>query len=113
MGTASSPALVSTAGRRETGQRTWSCGPGNHPGPQSEQALGLARELEHPYSLAYALHWAADLYHHRREVLAVHVQAEALLSLATAQGFLLWVEFETYYHDGCWPCRVSGIQVWH
>jgi predicted ATPase len=39
----------------------------------SQEALVLAQELEHPYSLAYAQHWAADLYHHRREVLAVQV----------------------------------------
>jgi tetratricopeptide (TPR) repeat protein len=63
----------------------------------SEQALLLARELDHPYSLAYAQHWAADLYHHRREVSAVHVQAEVLLPLAAAQGDPLWVGFGTYY----------------
>jgi predicted ATPase len=72
----------------------------------SEQALILARELEHPLSLAYAQHWAADLYHHRREVLEVHVQAETLLPLATAQGFPLWVGFATYYQG--WVLAMQG-----
>ena len=38
-----------------------------------------------------AQHFAAFLHHRRREAPAVQAQAEALLTLATAQGFpLLW-----------------------
>jgi predicted ATPase len=72
----------------------------------NQDALALAQELEHPYSLAYAQHWAADLYHHRREVSAVQVQAEALLTLATAQRFPLWVGFATYYRG--WVLAMQG-----
>ena len=72
----------------------------------SQEALALAQELEHPYSLAYAQHWAAGLYHHRREVLAVQVQAEALLTLATAQRFPVWVGFGTCYQG--WVLAMHG-----
>jgi predicted ATPase len=44
-----------------------------------------------------AQHYAAFLHHRRREVLAVLAQADALLTLGTAQGFPLWVGFGT-----CW-----------
>jgi predicted ATPase len=57
---------------------------------RSQEALMLAQVLAHPYSLAVAQYWAVHLHHHRREVPAVQAQAEALLALATAQGFPLW-----------------------
>ena len=56
---------------------------------RSQEALALAQELAHPYSLAVAQHYAACLHHRRREAPAVQAQAEALLTLATAQGFPL------------------------
>jgi predicted ATPase len=56
---------------------------------QSQEALALAQALAHPYSLATAQHYAALLHHRCRQVLAVQAQAEALLPLATAQGFPL------------------------
>jgi class 3 adenylate cyclase/predicted ATPase len=64
---------------------------------RSQEALALAQELAHPQSLAQARHWAASLHHRRREVPAVQVQADALLTLATAQGFPLFVGYGT-----CW-----------
>jgi hypothetical protein len=41
--------------------------------------------------------WAAYLHHRRREVPVVQAQAEALLSLATAQGFPLYAGFGTFW----------------
>ena len=41
------------------------------------EALTLAHELSHPYSLAFAHWWAAFVYQLRRDVSAVHEQAEA------------------------------------
>jgi class 3 adenylate cyclase/DNA-binding winged helix-turn-helix (wHTH) protein/predicted ATPase len=64
---------------------------------RSQEALTLAQELAHPYSLGVAQMWAAYLHHHRREVAVVQEHAEALLTLATAQGFPLYVGFGT-----CW-----------
>ena len=51
------------------------------------EALALAHELSHPYSLAYAQCWATYVYQFRRDVPAVHEHAEAAVTLATAQGF--------------------------
>jgi hypothetical protein len=41
------------------------------------EALALAHELSHPYSLAFAWCWAAFLSQVRRDVPALHKQAEA------------------------------------
>jgi predicted ATPase len=54
---------------------------------RSQEALALAQALAHPYSLAVAQFFAAFLHYRRREVAALQAQAEALLTLATAQGF--------------------------
>jgi predicted ATPase len=70
-----------------------------------QEALALAQTLAHPYSLVIAHYWAAFLAHHRREVPAVQAHAEALLTLASAQGFLLWVGFGT-----CWRGWVLTMQ---
>ena len=64
---------------------------------RSQEALALAQALAHPYSLAFAQLWAAVLHHHRREVPAVQGQADALLALATAQGFPFWVGTGTFW----------------
>ena len=62
---------------------------------RSQEALALAQALGHPYNLALAQFCAAYLYHRRRETPALQAQAEALLALATTQGFPLWVGFGT------------------
>jgi predicted ATPase len=54
------------------------------------EALALAHELSHPYSLASARCLAAFVSQYRRDVPAVHEQAEAAVALSTEQGFPLW-----------------------
>jgi predicted ATPase len=54
------------------------------------EALGLAHELSHPHSLAFALVWAANVAQFRRDVPAAHEHAEAAVALSTEQGFPLW-----------------------
>ena len=71
-----------------------------------QEALALAQELAHPYSLVVARYWATCLHHHRREVLAVQTQAEALLTLATAQGSLLHVGYGTFWRG--WALAMQG-----
>jgi predicted ATPase/class 3 adenylate cyclase len=58
---------------------------------RSHEALTLARELSHPFSLALALGFAATLCQSRREVQAAQEQTEALIALSREQGFLLWL----------------------
>jgi len=64
---------------------------------RSQEALALAQALAHPWSLAFAQHFAALLSHRRREVLAVQAQAETLLALASQHGFPQFVGLGT-----CW-----------
>jgi predicted ATPase len=57
---------------------------------QSQQAVTLAQQIVHPFSLGYALFFAAMLHQFRREVHAVQEHAEATISLAQEQGFPYW-----------------------
>ena len=54
------------------------------------EALALAHELSHPYSLAFARCGAAYIYHFRRDVPAVHEHAEVAVTISTEQGFPHW-----------------------
>ena len=58
---------------------------------RTQEMLTLARELAHPYSLAYALGGAARVHQFRREGQRTHEQAEAAITLCTDQGFALCV----------------------
>jgi predicted ATPase len=71
-----------------------------------QAALAQAQALAHPYSLAFAQHSASWLHYYHREVQAVQAQADALLTLATAQGFPLWVGYGTCWHG--WALAMQG-----
>jgi class 3 adenylate cyclase/predicted ATPase len=58
-------------------------------------ALALAHALSHPLSLAYARCWAALVSQCRRDVPTVHEQADAAVTLSTAQGFPHWAALGT------------------
>ena len=73
---------------------------------RSQEALALAQALAHPYSLAAAEFLAAVVHHRRREVPAVQAQTDALLTLATAQGFPQWVAHGTFWQG--WVLAVQG-----
>ena len=70
------------------------------------EALALAHELSHPYSLAFARCWAAYVYQFRRDVPAVHEQAEAAVALSTEQGFPLWAAPGTILRG--WALAMQG-----
>jgi tetratricopeptide (TPR) repeat protein len=53
----------------------------------NQEALVRAQQGEHTPSLASAQHFAAILSQHRRDVAATQAYAEAVIALATAQGF--------------------------
>jgi predicted ATPase len=73
---------------------------------RSQEALALAQELAHPLSLAIAQHGAAWLHHLRRETPAVQTAADALLTLATAQGFPAYVGYGTCWRG--WALAAQG-----
>lgn len=64
---------------------------------RGQEALALAEEVGHPYSVAVAHNWVTYVYRRRREVAAVLALAESLLTLAKAQGFTLYIGLGT-----CW-----------
>ena len=61
------------------------------------EALTLAEELSHPFSLAFALNYAAVLNQFLRDVPAVQEQAEALMTLAREQGFPVFLVLGTMF----------------
>src|SRR5207249_3019970 len=71
------------------------------------EALAIAGELGHPYTLAGAQVWAARLHHHRREPDVVEGLAEATLAVATTHQFAVFQAFAT-----CWRgwARAVGKQ---
>ena len=73
---------------------------------RGQEALALAQELAHLRSLALVQHFVAFLHYYRRDAPALQAQAEALLALATAQGFPLWVGFGTLWEG--WALAVQG-----
>jgi predicted ATPase len=70
------------------------------------EALALAHELSHPYSLAFARFWAAWVSQVRRDVPAVHEHAEAAVALSTEQGFPLWASMGMIVHG--WALAMQG-----
>jgi predicted ATPase len=57
---------------------------------RNDEAVTLAQHIVHPYSLCYALSFAAFFHQFRREVRAAQERAEAMISLAMEQGFPHW-----------------------
>jgi predicted ATPase len=57
---------------------------------RSREALTLAQELAHPFSLAYAICFAGMFSQLRREVQAAQERATAEITLCTEQGFALY-----------------------
>ncbi len=57
----------------------------------SEDAINLALELSHPYSIGFALCMKAMFHQLRQEPEAVQQQAEAAITLASEQRFEFWL----------------------
>ncbi|HJY85099.1 MAG TPA: hypothetical protein VKK81_28955 [Candidatus Binatia bacterium] len=73
---------------------------------RNREALILARELSQPYNLALALNWAAGFHCLRREGQAAQERAEATITLATEQGFPLWLGLGTAFRG--WALAEQG-----
>ena len=68
----------------------WRAGLADSAVTRMSRSVQLARDLEHPYSLAYALHHASVFDLWRGDVPSVMVRAEELLELATAHDYPVW-----------------------
>ena len=56
----------------------------------NDEAIALARELSHPYSLAAALSFGSMVHQLRREPQATEELAKAAVNLSTEQAFAYW-----------------------
>jgi predicted ATPase/class 3 adenylate cyclase len=70
------------------------------------EALTLAQELTHPFSLAFALIMAASVHQFRREAQAAQERAEALMTLCSEQGFPHWLTYGTILRG--WALTAQG-----
>jgi predicted ATPase len=83
--------------RAYAGVTLWLLGYPDQALQRSHEALTLARELAHPFSLAYALFFVALLHQFRRERHLTQERAEEGLALGTEQGFALFVAGATTF----------------
>jgi predicted ATPase/DNA-binding winged helix-turn-helix (wHTH) protein len=67
---------------------------------RAQEALTLAQELSHPFSLSLALHFVAIIHQFRRESLAAQQGAEDAIRFASEQGFPFWLALATIIHGG-------------
>ena len=73
---------------------------------RSQEAVALAREISHPYSLAFALHFGTSVYRFRREGAPAQTQAEGVVALASEQGFPYFRAAGTYLRG--WALAEQG-----
>jgi len=64
---------------------------------RSEEALELGQALAHPFSLAWALAYAAEVRSDRKEWSLAEEHAEGLIALSTEQGFAYWLTVGTFF----------------
>jgi predicted ATPase len=70
------------------------------------EALTLARELSHPFSVSLALWAITCLHQYRREEHVAQEQAEAAIALATEHGFAIWLATGTIWRG--WALAEQG-----
>jgi predicted ATPase len=65
-----------------------------------EQTVALAREVAHPFSLAYAYHHAAWLHQHCRLGRTAQQFGQAAIDMGVEQGFAFWGATGSLYRGG-------------
>ncbi len=73
---------------------------------RSQEAVTLAREISHPYSLVFALHFGTSVHRFRREGALAQTQAEGVAALASEQGFPYFHAAGTYLRG--WALAEQG-----
>jgi class 3 adenylate cyclase/predicted ATPase len=70
------------------------------------EALTLARGLDHTFSLAFALHFSAQLHHYRRESQVARDRSAEVLRISTEQNFPIWLGCAEVVHG--WALAETG-----
>lgn len=89
---------------------------------KSQEAIVLAKEQQHPFSLAYALSFATECYRLCREGQTTRESADTIIALSEEQGFPMWAAGATIfrgwslveqgeYEDGIVQLK-KGLAVW-
>jgi class 3 adenylate cyclase/predicted ATPase len=84
----------------------WHLGFPDKASQRMDEALTLAQELSHLFSLAFALALAANLHQYRQEGQAAQEWAEAAMTLSTEQGIEQWLAHATILLG--WALAVQG-----
>jgi predicted ATPase len=97
---------------------------------RSHEALTVAQERSHPYSVAMALGWMPMIRQYCRDIPAVQHWAQAAMTLCTEHGFPLWLGWGTLMQGwaltqqgageegivqicrGAAAVRATGTEVW-
>ena len=73
------------------GEALWLLGYPEQAMQKTLEALTLARDLSHPFSIAFALELVTWLHQFHREGYAAQERAEAVMALSTEHGFQYWL----------------------
>ena len=73
----------------------WGLGYPDQAVQRSREALALAQEVHHPFSIALAQDYAAMLQQFRREQYTANTHAEMALTVCTEQGFAYYLAWAT------------------
>ncbi|RDK10287.1 adenylate/guanylate cyclase domain-containing protein [Cupriavidus lacunae] len=86
----------------------WSLGYPDQASRNAQGSLALARKQSHPFSLAHALCFVAELHQFRRDPRLTQEYAEACIALSTEQGFPFWLAWTTILRG--WALAEQGQQ---
>ena len=75
---------------------------------RAQDGLALALELKHPFSVAFARLWLAQVSYFRRDASMLREQAETALALASEQGFTLWAAKATIHRGTALSMQGQG-----
>ena len=84
----------------------WALGYPDQALKRSQEALALAQELSHPFSLALVFDYATILHQFRRERQIVQERAAAAIALCTEQGFTYYLAWGTFMRG--WALAEQG-----
>jgi predicted ATPase len=79
--------------RSHAARALWSLGAPDQGLTQNQEAVRLAQQVAHPFSLSVVLGFAAVFHQLRREVRCTQERADATIHLATEQSFSSWRAF--------------------
>ena len=65
---------------------------------RSDEAVILAQQIAHPFSLGFALSFAAGFHQFRREGRCTQERAAAAINLSKEQGFAQWMAIGSMQH---------------